>query len=644
MRQQPNGRLELTWVGKDSALIPSENGKYDYAWVNRDDPRVHEIRSIETVEEIGELEGQTGARENLLIVGESADALRSLGSTPELTEKYLGNVKLVYIDPPFNTEQAFEHYADQLEHSVWLTMMRDRIRLIKPLMAPDASIWVHLDDREVHRMRILLDEEFGADNHVTNVIWRKGLHVRNDAKGFSSNHDTLLVYSLGAFQPNKFGPTTEMLERFSSPDGDSKVWQSVSITAPGGHTHQGMVYGVQHPITGEILYPSPGRHWSLQQSSMLRNLQEYANYELRNINDQSRRAKLCGLLEGDVRQDVEAICLVGDIETSRVSAETRISQGSWPQVFFTGNGQGGLRQKGYIPDGYGRVPETIWDNAGRNDLAKLEIQKLFPGVNAFATPKPEELLRQVIQVSTNPGDLVLDCFAGSGTTAAVAHKLGRRWVTIELQDDTVQTFTKPRLVKVVQGEDSGGITFTTVRTEVETLPEGVSPNEAHTFNTLLNKIIKGNPQQFDSQTLKNLRKSTRTSESKSQVWSGGGGFTVARLGPSMYEVNDDLGMTFLSDAATGEPWARAVAAQLRFKLLDHPVFVGSRGRQRLVVIDGVVDEQTVRTSVENLKDDEKTVIVGKAALAGADQLLTSLSKGSKLLVAPDDLFQKKTVS
>ncbi|HEY5528932.1 MAG TPA: site-specific DNA-methyltransferase, partial [Thermoleophilia bacterium] len=191
MQRKPKGRLELTWMGKDSALIPVEDGKYDYAWVDPNDPRAREVKSIEVLQTVGEVDGPTGANENLLIIGDSGDALRSLRTIPEYAAKYLGRVKLVYIDPPFNTSQTFEHYADQLEHSIWLSMMRDRIRDIKPLLADDASVWVHLDDAEVHRMRVLLDEEFGPENFVATVVWQKADSTRNDAKGVSGDHDTI---------------------------------------------------------------------------------------------------------------------------------------------------------------------------------------------------------------------------------------------------------------------------------------------------------------------------------------------------------------------------------------------------------------------------------------------------------------------
>lgn len=280
MKRTPKGRLELTWMGKDSALIPVEEGKYDYAWVDPDDPRAREVKSIEVLEQVGEVDGPTGANENLLIIGDSGDALRSLATIPEYHDKYAGQVKLVYIDPPFNTEQTFEHYADQLEHSIWLTMMRDRIRDIKPLLSPDASVWVHLDDAEVHRMRVLLDEEFGPENAVGQVVWQKADSTRNDAKGLSSDHDTLLVYRVGSWQPNRLPRSAAMDARFSSPDGDPNAWFDDNPSAPGARTHQGMVFAIQHPITGALHYPARGRCWWTDQGQLLDIMNEYAPYEL----------------------------------------------------------------------------------------------------------------------------------------------------------------------------------------------------------------------------------------------------------------------------------------------------------------------------------------------------------------------------
>lgn len=473
--RSPKGRLELTWMGKDMALIPTAHGKYDYEWVDPTDPRACEVKSIEIVKTVGEETGATGAEQNLLIVGDSGDALRSLSSVPEWAAKYRGKVKLVYIDPPFNTEQVFEHYADQLEHSIWLTMMRDRIRDIKPLLSADASIWVHLDDAEVHRMRVVLDEELGPENFVAEVVWQKADSTRNDAQGFSDDHDILLVYRASPeWRPNRLARTAASDARFSSPDSDPKTWFDDNPSAPGARTHQGMVYAIQHPITGALHYPARGRCWWTEQTQILAQMQEYAPYELRDIDDADKRADLCGVASADVRAGVKAIMLAVPLEEAAAAARRRLEAGTWPLVILRSGGQGGLGRKSYVP-AVGLVPSTWWSNdlVGHNRQAKAEIKALFPGINPFATPKPERLLERILHIGTQRNDLVLDCFAGSGTTAAVAHKMERRWVTVELSSDNVEKFTSPRLSKVTAGSDPGGVTTVTERVAVGGLDRAI---------------------------------------------------------------------------------------------------------------------------------------------------------------------------
>ncbi|OFR91179.1 hypothetical protein HMPREF2863_05055 [Micrococcus sp. HMSC067E09] len=667
MKRKPRGRLELTWMGKDSALIPSENGKYDYAWVDPDDVRVREIKTLEITDQVGK------ESDNLVIIGDSGDALRSLSTVPEWEAKYGGQVKLVYIDPPFNTEQTFEHYADQLEHSVWLTMMRDRLRDLRPLLAADASVWVHLDDVENHRMRVLMDEEFGAENFIAEVHWQKTYSPRNDAKGLSNAVDVILVYQNGpGWAPNGLPRTAAQDARYSSPDGDPEPWMSSDVSAPGARTHQGMVYAIQHPFTGELLYPASGRHWTWGQEDVLAAMQGWAPYELRNINDAAERAKRCGMAVGDVRPNVPAIMLAVGVDEARKSAERRMKEGNWPAWYITKRGEGGLRRKSWLSEIRStRTPDNLWlwEEVGHTDGAKKEIQALFPGQTAFSTPKPERLLERVIQIGSNTGDLVLDFFGGSGTTAAVAHKMRRRWITVELLDGTAQTFTIPRLRKVVDGTDTGGVSTKTARIAADMLPEGMTPKDATDFGTALNRTVK--VVDFDEldvklprtltkdldeeslarikaatvkATLKALKEATKTRKVKTTTWEGGGGFTVAKVGPSMYEVDDDIGAVFLSPEATNGAWSKAVAGQLEYTLTpDHAVFAGVKGRNRLAVIDGVVDVDVVRTVVENLEANERAVIVGKAVLPGAAELLAELSKGSRIKHAPHDLFQKGTV-
>ncbi|MGC4764574.1 site-specific DNA-methyltransferase [Micromonospora sp. DT46] len=577
-------------MGKELALIPSEHGKYDYAWVSPTDPRAREVKSIDVTEQLGEMEGPTGAQENMVIAGDSGDALRSLSAIPELRERYAGKVKLVYIDPPFNTEQTFEHYADQLEHSIWLTMMRDRIRDIKPLLADDASIWVHLDDAEMHRMRVLLDEEFGPDSFVAAIVWQKRTS-RDNRAAFSPSQDYILVYAPSG--PQKWKQTRNLLPdlgRFSNPDNDPRgPWRSVPMSVQAGRATASQFWNVRTP-TGVVHPPPPNRAWTYTESRF----QEFRKQ---------------GLIY-------------------------------WPR-----NGNGKPRLKKFSSKDDGLVPFTLWlssdvdDNAG----AKRESTALFGEECVFDTPKPERLLERIIHIATAPGDLVLDCFAGSGTTAAAAHKMGRRWLVVELQDRNVETFIKPRLTRVVEGTDSVGISVTTERVPVDELPDGMTPEEAQKFTTLLGRVAKS-VEGLDEQTLRALRVATRTRDETTVRWKGGGGFTIARVGPSMYEVDDEDGEVYLSEAATNGAWSKAVAGQLRFKLApDHPVFCGSRQRQRLAVIDGVVDETVVRTVVEHLGDKERAVIVAKAVLPQAQELLSRLSPGSRIKKAPDDLFPKATV-
>ncbi|PKW25742.1 adenine-specific DNA-methyltransferase [Phycicoccus duodecadis] len=571
-------------MGKDLALVPAEHGRYDYAWVDPADPRVREVRSIEPVGTVGD----ESTDDNLLLIGDSGDALQALSTIPEYAHRYRGQVKLVYIDPPFNTKQTFEHYADQLEHSVWLTLMRDRLKAIVPLLAPDASIWVHLDDSEVHRMRLLLDEVFGTNRSATQIVWQKRT-TRENRAAFSDNHDHLLVYTVPPVTQwrdvrNRLART----DTTKNPDDDPRgPWDSVPFTAQGSRANQ--MYKITTP-TGVVHDPPPNRCWGAVQSV-------YERY----------------LADG--------------------------------RVYFPKNGNGRPRIKQFASEAPGLVPHTIWLAAevGSNDEAKKHIQSLFPGVPPFDTPKPERLLERIIGIATNPGDLVLDCFAGSGTTAATAHKMGRRWVTVELIESTADTFIVPRLTRVVEGTDPGGITSTTTRVPVEDLPEGMTATEAQAFRALLGKVAKA-VEGLDDATLKALREATRTRNEVATHWEGGGGFTVARIGPSMYDVDEESGTVFLSPEATNGRWSKAVAGQLKFTLTpEHPVFCGQRNRQRLAVIDGVADDLVIRSLVQHLADGETLTVVAKATLPEAAILLGNLRPGSRLRIAPDDLFPATTV-
>lgn len=651
-----NRRLELTWYNKDKALIPTENGKYGYTWVEPRDPRYCETHTLSVTDSVfgsqtPKEEGTTYSEradlepqdDNLLILGESGDVLEALARVPELRDEYLGKVKCVYIDPPFNTAQTFANYEDNLEHSVWLTMMRDRLLHLRDLLSEDGSIWVHLDHVENHRMRILLDEVFGSNNFQAEVVWQKADSGRNDVAGFSVDQDVILVYGKSReVSLNRMPRTAENNARFSNPDGDEKgIWFSDNRSAPGAETHLGMVYGVEHPITGELFFPARGACWRLGFDRMMASLREYGDYEevapdlLLREEKSGVPAQLFDGQTGDLR-------LRGGVtdDSARIARE-RIDAGNWPEFFVTETSFG---RKSYPPK-HGQPPRTWWSNdlVGHNRGAKSEIKALFPGANAFATPKPERLLERIIHIATNPGDIVLDVFAGSGTTAAVAQKMGRRWVTCELVEDTFDRFTRPRLEKVVNGEDMGGISTTKGERVDDTengLPEGMTAEDAQKFTSLLNKIIKDHDDLKKSADVKAIKALSKTVKTKDTVnWRGGGGFTVARLAPSCYDCDPEMGYTSLTPAATGETLIASVAANLGFYLTpEDPRFDGRRNNQHLAVVEGVLTEQKVGDLMTFLPEGHSILFAATMLDEGIRDVIRSYKNGSRTVHIPLDLF------
>lgn len=654
-------RLQLTWYNKDKALIPTENGKYGYKWVDPDDPRYCEthtlildeyIRGVQTPKsdnyEYSKRADLIPQDDNLLILGESGDVLETLTRVPELANKYVGQVKLIYIDPPFNTEQTFASYEDNLEHSIWLTMMRDRLLHLKKLLSKDGSIWVHLDDAENHRMRLLLDEIFEAKNFITEIIWQKADSPRNDALYFSSDHDVILVYSKGEeFSVNRLPRTAADNARFSNPDNDPNgAWWDDNPVASGGKSHQGMVFAIQQPITGELIYPAANNHWRFGQQRLLEIMNEWAPYKLQVIDDEQKRAALCGISVEEVRKDVPAIILDVPIDEARKHAKEVYNRGKWPTYILRSGGTGGLGRKSYIPTRL-NVPRTMWENneVGHNRTAKAEIKALFPGETPFSTPKPERLLERIIHIATNPGDIVLDCFAGSGTTAAVAQKMGRKWVTCELLESTFNNYTKPRLEKIVNDQDAGGITRTKgerIVADGVDLPEGVDADDAATFTKILNKLIADNDELKKDKIIKQLKKMTKTKRMREVInWRGGGGFQVAHLSPACFDYDSEIDRVFLTDDANGDILVRSVAANLGFTMLDKnvpSVFDARRGKTVLKVIDGVASNVIVDWLVSHVQLDETIVLAVTSVEDGVREYLRRCCKGSRIVNIPDDIF------
>lgn len=656
-----NMRLQLTWYNKDKALIPIENGKYGYAWVDPSDPRYCEthtlcldeyVRGRQTEKsedfEYSERADYPPQEDNLLILGESGDVLETLTRVPELADKYVGNVKLVYIDPPFNTAQTFPSYEDNLEHSIWLTMMRDRLLLIKKLLSPDGSIWVHLDNVENHRMRLLLDEVFGAGNFVTEVVWQKADSPRNDARFFSSDHDVILVYcKSAAFKVNGLPRTAADNARFSNPDQDPKgPWWDGDGTASDAKTHQGMVYAIQHPMTGELIYPGIGRHWIFDQQKMYDIMSGWTAYKLEIIDDDQKRADVCGVSSKEVRKGVPAIILAKPLEEAGKEAREVYERGNWPTYILRSGGKGGFGKKSYVPSRL-NVPRTWWKNedVGHNRTAKAEIKALFPGETPFSTPKPERLLERIIHIGTNPGDIVLDCFAGSGTTAAAALKMGRRFVACELLDSTFYQYTLPRLKKVVNDEDAGGITQSKgerIPDRGVSLPAGVSAEDAAQFTKVLNKLIADNDSLKKDAAVKALKALAKTRRTRDVInWRGGGGFWTAHLSEECFDYDPKRDLVMLTDAAKGDTLVKSVAANLGFRLCTNATsaFDGKKGRSWLKVIEGTVTTEIVDWLVRRAGEDSTVVIAATSVMDGVREHLRKALRGSRVVVIPDDIFR-----
>lgn len=386
--------LELNWTNKHLEL--RADGVDSYRWVEASPPV---DADFEHVAVIG-TDDPTGR----LVVGDSLDALRGLEAHGAVPPE---GVRVVYIDPPFNTGQAFAQYADALTHSVWLSMIRDRLLAVKPLLGPSASVWLHLDDVEQHRARCVLDEVFGADAFVATVVWQKRT-TRESRSAFSSNHDYIHVYAPAG--PQRWKRSRNLLPKgdgsLRNRDGDPRgPWADAPFTAPGYRANQH--YDIVNPA-GEVLRPPKGRSW----------------YATRPVYEQL------------VREN---------------------------RIWFPRDGAGLPRIKMFPEHLRGLVPFSLWgpDEGGTNDDAKRHLMAMFPDVQAFATPKPEALLERIIHIASDPGDVVLDFFAGSATTAAVAHKMQRRWIAVERSPTTASTFAVPRLAKVVAGSDRGGVTVKT---------------------------------------------------------------------------------------------------------------------------------------------------------------------------------------
>lgn len=381
-------KLELTWVGKNDRP--------------RLEPRVL-IEDPSLSHRAAAGVGDSPIYDNRLIFGDNLLALKAL------EQEFAGKVKCIYIDPPYNTGSAFEHFDDGREHSIWLSLMNARLELLRRLLTRDGSLWVSIDDNEHAYLKVMLDEIFGRENFVACVVWEKTTSARNDALYFSTDQEYVLVYARekASINLNKIERTQAAEDAYTNPDNDPRgPWREGDYKcAKSADERPNLFYPIIHPRTGEEVWPRRTRVWAYGRAEHERHVAE---------------GRLWWGRTGNYR--------LPKLKRFRSDAPSEL------------------------------VPRTLWfaSDVGQTRSAKHEMKVLFPE-NPFETPKPERLVHRILQLATNPGDLVLDSFAGSGTTAAVAHKMGRQWITIELGEHA-HTHIIPRMRKVIDGDDPGGIT------------------------------------------------------------------------------------------------------------------------------------------------------------------------------------------
>jgi adenine-specific DNA-methyltransferase len=475
-------RLELDWIGKDE--IPHLEPRI----LNRNNEYSVGIKE-----------------ENKLIHGDNLLGLKALES------EYKSKIKLCFIDPPYNTGSAFSHYEDGVEHSLWLSLMARRIEIIYKLLKEDGSLWITIDDNEAHYLKVLCDEIFGRSNFVSNIIWQKKYSRQNDSKWFSTSHDHILVYAKNKeiWRPNSLPRTEDQTKGYKNPDNDTRgVWQSVVYTCSKTKSERpNLYYGIKHPKTGKLIYPSESRVWGYDENRHKKHVEE------------------------------NRIWWGKDQEKDKPRLKSFLSE-----------------KKGGI------VPNTWWtrEEAGDNQDAKREALKLNKK-DTFGTPKPEKLLKRIITIGSNEGDIVLDSFAGSGTTGAVAHKMKRNWIMIEMGEQC-HTHILPRMNAVVEGDGTFGV-------------------------------------------------------SKDLGWSGGGEFSYYDLAPSLLQ-KDDRGNWVINNDYDAEQLAKAVCAHEGFRFFPDEQKYWRQGYSSekdfiFVTTQFLTSEHLDRISSQ-MKQDESLLVCAKA--------------------------------
>ena len=479
-------KLELCWPGKDIEVKP--------------EPRV-------LIEDPEKSYGEADT-ENMLIHADNLLALKAL------EQNFSGRIKCIYIDPPYNTGNAFEHYDDGLEHSTWLNLMKPRLELLYKLLSNDGSIWISIDADESHYLKVACDEIFGRKHFIDEIIWQRAFAPINLKKTLSRSHDIILVYAKNSegFELNKLLRSDSQLKNYKNPDNDPRgVWTSSDCTV--GPVVKEKLYKIKTP-SGRIVTPPDGRCW-----------------------------------------------LFTEDRFKEMVSDNRI--------WFGAKGDNAPRVKKFLTEVKdGVTAMTLWlrDEVGDNQEAKREI-KMFNSDEVFTTPKPERLIERVIQLATDSGDIILDSFLGSGTTAAVAHKMGRKWIGIELGNHA-NTHCLPRLRAVCDGTDQGGI-------------------------------------------------------SKTQKWKGGSGFKFYNLAPSLLN-KDKYNQWVINPNYNADLLAAAMARQEGFTYSPNDTVVWKQGfateNHFIFTTTNTITPDVVEQILSEMKPDESLRICCTAFIDGCNEI------------------------
>ena len=449
----------LEWMGKDKVVTHHRDVPY---------------RVLERVAEKSMTDSHGSDCGNMIIHGDNLEALKSL--LPE----YEGRVDCIYIDPPYNTGNEGWVYNDNVKdprimkwigevvgpegqdfsrHDKWLCMMYPRLQLMRKLLSDQGAIFISIGDDENARLKLICDEIFGAQCFQGDIAWQRAYSPRNDKHGMPVEVEHLLVYSRTAdWMPGRLERTEEMDSKYKNPDNDISPWRADNPCAPNAATHQGMVYAIQHPFTGEFLYPANGRCWTFGQDQMLEIMNGWCPYKLEDLDDAVKRAEVCGISASEVREGVKGIVLDVPLEEAKNKARKVLEEGPWPRFYFTKNGEGGISRKTYLSYVEGKLPTNYWpcSMVGHTDEGAKELKEIFGGDSVFQNPKPSRLIRRILQIAAKEDSIVLDAFAGSGTTGQAVLQENRssgrimRFILVEM-GDYADTITAERVRRVITG-------------------------------------------------------------------------------------------------------------------------------------------------------------------------------------------------